>query len=278
MNIWHLTWSSVGRHPVAPDERLRRRIVSALARVAGDDVVLFCVVDDHIHVVLRCDEARKGTLSRALTLAFRALSDTPIAVPFTRPVLDRDHLDWLADRYILRQPWKHGLAGHPAVWTGSCFPDLVGARLLPGLSLKVAAALPRWRLRRAFASVFLPERPLEPASDSWLRTIGSARVAAACANAVGADPTLAGNGAADVLARRAAVALASAAGIANSEVAHVLGMSPIASARLKGRAVDDRVLAAARLWIALEAVAASAPAPPRPPPTAHEPDGPTYEA
>lgn len=277
MNTWHLTWSSVGRHPLAPDESVRRRLVRALARVAGGDVVLYSVVDDHIHVVLYCDEVRRGVLSGALTFAFRALVAAPLDPPFVRTVRDRSHLDWLADGYILRQSWKHGLQGHPAVWTGSCFPDLVGARILAGLNLCIATALPRWRLRRAYAGVFLPERPLKPADDARLRAVGAARLASAAASAVGAEPTLTGKGAAEVLARRAAATLGNAAGIPSSEIAHALGMHPVACARLRHRAVEERVLGAVRLWIALEDAAAASPAPPQPPLTAHEPEGPEYE-
>jgi hypothetical protein len=36
--------------------------------------------------------------------------------------------------YLLKQPVKHGLDVHPALWTGSCFLDLIGARLIPGFS------------------------------------------------------------------------------------------------------------------------------------------------
>jgi hypothetical protein len=245
--------------------------------VAGQEVVLFSFVDDHIDVILHCDGARKGVLSGALTLAFRALCAVPLGPPFTRPVRDRSHMDWLADIYILRQSWKHGLEGHPATWTGSCFPDLAGARVLPGLSLAIAAALPRWRLRRAYAAVFLPERPLVPADDVRVRALGATRLAAAAASSVGADPTLRGKGPAEVLARRATATLGAAAGIPNSEIAHALDMHAIASARLRHREVDEHVLRAVRLWIALEDAVAAAPAPPQPPPTAHEPEGPTYE-
>lgn len=279
MQSWHLIWSSAGRQPLAHDERVRRRMVQAIARVAGRDAALFCIVDDHIHVVLYCDAARRAVLSRSLTLAFRPLAAAPLDPPFVRPVRDRAHMNWLADTYILRQSWKHGLAGHPATWTGSCFPDLVGARLLPGLSPCIAAALPRWRLPRAHSAVFLPLEPLEPADDARLRAVGVVHLAAAAGAAMGADPALTGKGSAEVLARRATALLATGAGAPNSEVAHALGMHPVASARLQHRGVEESVLRAVRLWIALEDAAALAPAPPpQPSATAREPEGPSYEA
>ncbi len=133
------------------------------------------------------------------------------------------------------------------------------------MSLCIAAALPRWRLRRAYGAVFLPETPLEPADDARVRALGAVRLAAASASAVGADPALGGKGAAEVLARRATAVLATAVGIPNSEVAYALGMHPIASSRLRHRPVDERVLRAARLRISLEDAVAAAP------PVAHQP-------
>lgn len=110
--------------------------------------MLFCIVDDHLHVVLLCEAQQAGVLSRELLLALRPLTGPNLAPAFVRPVEGRGHLEWLV-RYVLEQPTKHGLPGHPALWPGSCFPDLVGARRLPGLSLRLrlSEALPRFRLR-----------------------------------------------------------------------------------------------------------------------------------
>ncbi len=275
MRAWHLTWSSVGRHPLAPDEVSRRQIVGAIAKVAGGEVALFCVVDDHVHVVLWCDEKRRGTLSAGLTLAVRTLCKVEVEAPFVRTVRDRAHLEWLADVYILRQPWKHGLDAHPALWTGSCFADLAGARLIPGLELCIGSALPRWRHRRAYNAVFLPEVELIPVSEERIRAFGATRLASAAANAVGADVGLAGNAAAVVLARRATARLAKSAGIPNSEVAHSLGLHPVAAARLRNREVDEPVLRAVRMRLALEDAAAAHPPPPWTG-EVREPEGPEY--
>lgn len=62
---WHVTWASEGRHPLAPDEVHRRDVVRVIARVAPRAVSLFCVVDDHIHVVPPARRDSAGTRARA---------------------------------------------------------------------------------------------------------------------------------------------------------------------------------------------------------------------
>jgi hypothetical protein len=223
--------------------------------VAGDAVVLFCVVDDHVHVVLFCDEEARGRYVRALSLALAAAAAAPIGPGFVRAVDTRGHLAWLADTYILAQPAKHGLAVPLATWEGSCFADLVGARVLPGLRIRIGDALPRWRLRNAYRAVGLPELPLEPADDATVRAAGATALVAASAAAVGADPEARGRAEAEVLARRAAVVVGVAAGIANRELAWALQMTSIASARLRERPVDPAVLEAVRRRVSLDRIA-----------------------
>lgn len=258
MNCWHFTWSTVGRQPLAPTEAGRRQLVRTLARVAGGTAALFNVVDDHVHLVLLCDDGRRGIVSSALTRALRSAAAAELDPPHIRAVADRGHMDWLADAYILRQSLKHGVGGHPALWSGSCFADLAGARVLPGEPLCIAQALPRWRVQRAYAAVGLPPILLNPADDVRLRAVGAHRLTAASAAALAADPALAGIGALEVLGRRATARLAAAAGVPNSEVADALRVHPVAAARLRERPVEPAVLRAIRARVALEDAAASA--------------------
>jgi len=55
MKYWHLTFSSDGRHPLFPSECLRRAALWAIARVKKCEILLFCIVDDHLHLVIRCE-------------------------------------------------------------------------------------------------------------------------------------------------------------------------------------------------------------------------------
>ncbi|MFZ5476372.1 MAG: hypothetical protein ACOZNI_06305 [Myxococcota bacterium] len=272
MRSWHATWSSEGRHPLAPTEARRLALVRAIGRIAGKRVALFCIVDDHVHLVLFCEERELGRLVQALTFAFRPLAAVPLAAAFVRRVRDRGHMEWLADEYILKQAPRHGLPVAPATWSGSCFPDLVGARVVPGLRLCIGDALPRWRLRNGYRAVGLPEVELEPASDATVRAFGASRLAAAAASATCALPTLAGKGAPEVLARRAATVLGERVGVPVSELAFAFGMTPIATARLRSRHVADDLLKATRVRVSLELAAAAVPL------VAREPPPPEYEA
>jgi hypothetical protein len=271
MLSWHVTWASESRHPLAPDEACRRSIVRTIARVAGEAVSMFCVVDDHVHVVLFCTVAERGRYVQALSLAFKSQVVVPLGPAFVRPVRDRGHMEWLAHEYILRQPVKHGLSTPPALWSGSCFADLAGARLLPGLRLRIHDALPRWRLRTAYRAVGLPETQLVPAPDVLVRQLGASRIVAAAASAVGADPGLHGQGASAPDARRVVAALASSVGIRAPEIGWALGLTRQAVNRLIGRETSAALTQATRLQLALEEAVAALP------PVAREPEPPPYE-
>lgn len=251
MQSYHLTYASDGRLALLPDEALRRQALHALARTVGDRVVLFCLVDDHIHVVLLCEAERVGLLSRALLLALRPLTGPGLAPAFVRPVEGRGHLEWLF-RYVLEQPSKHGLPGHPALWPGSCFPDLVGARRLPGLSLRhrLSEVLPRLRLRSAYGHVGLAPERLQPLDPDTLRGLGIRRLVDAASAALAADPALAGNSELVVGARVTVAHLAAA--WPTSELAWALDITPQAARRLRTRAAPEGAVEAVRLRLALE--------------------------
>lgn len=280
MQNWHATWSTESRLPLAPDEVTRRAMVRAIARVAGVATSLFCVVDDHVHVVLFCTEAERGRRVQALSLAFAAISPVPLGPAHVRPVRDRTHMLWLANQYLLNQPAKHGLATHLALWSGSCFPDIAGARVLPGLTLRLADALPRWRPGDAYVAVGLPRVPLVPADDLMVRQAGASRLVAAAASAAGIDPTLSGTGAAVVGARLAVVAIGQTCGLATAELAFALRVTQQAVTRLGRRLASAdagsarrepsvphaALLAATRMRLALEDAAARLPLAVREPP------------
>jgi hypothetical protein len=259
MLSWHVTWASKGRRPLAPEETNRRELVRTIARVAGGAVSLFCVVDDHVHVVLYCPAEERGRYVQALSLALAPRVPIPLGAAFVQPVEDRHHMEWLANEYILRQPVKHGLSTHPALWTGSCFPDLVGARLLPGLDLCLEKALPRWRQRAAYRAVGLPTVKLAPAADDSVRRLGAARIVSAAASAMGVPQSSTARGDGEVASRRCAAVLASGVGIRTAEIAWALGVTPQATNRLVDRAVPPKHLRATRLRLALEEAAAAHP-------------------
>jgi hypothetical protein len=258
MRSYHLTFASVGRHPLFPTESARRAAVRALGRVAGAWIVLFALVDDHVHVVVFCEAGRVGRLARAILLALRPLAAVEIRPAHVVPVRDRSHMASLVP-YLLTQPIHHGLSEHPALTTGSCWPDLVGARRIPALTLPLLNALPRFRLRDAYRHVGLPAVELQPAADDVLRALGAVRLVAAASRAHGVGPTLARNEPAAAEVRTVAVQLAAAAGMHVSEVAHALAIGTDAARKIGARAPDPRAHRAVRLAIALEGAAHALP-------------------
>lgn len=262
--FWHLTLSAEGRHALFPSEERRRAAVRALAAASGDRLLLFCVVDDHVHLVVRDERSSAGVLARALRRSLEPLAEGGFLPTHIREVKGRSHLEGLVS-YLVAQPVKHGLSGHPALWSGSCLADLVGARRVsPGLSARVIEALPRYRLRAAHAAVGLPEAPLVPATDLQLRGAGATALVRAAGAALAVGPTLLAKAAPVVLARRAAVILAATVGMATEEVAWALGQPARSVRRLAEVPVDPAVLTTVRLRLSLEAAAAAGAVPPSP--------------
>jgi hypothetical protein len=257
MPYTHLTIASEGRHPLCPEEGDKRALLRTIGRVAAGHVVLFALVDDHLHVVLAGTEMELLQLRRGLTLAVRAAVDTPVAPTFARTVKTRLHLENLVG-YLLRQTSHHGLAGHPALTTGSCFPDLVGARAVSGLDLRLCVVLPRFRPEDAFTHVGLVA-PLVPASDEVIRRAGVARVVAATTAAAASGPVLKGHSASEFVARRAAARLLSGAGFGADLLATELGIDPRSVRRLAVAPAPDTLIAAVRLRVALEDLVLASP-------------------
>lgn len=267
MSLWHLTWSSRGRLRLLPDESGQRAAVRTLLRLGGDGLLLFSIVDDHVHAVVEADSGAQ--VARSLRMGLQPLTQAPVDPAHVRPVEDRGHLSWLV-RYLLRQVDKHGLAEHPALWSGSCFQDLVGTRaVLPELAARLAGQLPRLRQRDLFELVGLDPAPLEPATADQLRAAGAARLVAASAFTLAVGPDLSGRDVPTVAARRLAASLSQLAGTPNSELAWALGCSDRTARRLLSQPAPDAHVLAARRRVALEDRVATRP---RPPLMVEEPD------
>jgi hypothetical protein len=250
--ITHFTFSSDGRHPLFPTLAVRRAAVRCILRVAPE-TILFCVVDDHLHVVVVADRARTGRIAASLLQALRPIAAAPLLPARATPIETRRHLEFLADRYILEQSKKHGLPDPLALYEGSGFPDLAGARVVdPAIGGRLVAALPRYRMRRAYRAVGLDEKPVQPLADERVRALGAVRIAAATEAALAAAPGSRGNGPVERLARCATVQLATSVGIAIDEVAFALRITRASATRLAHRSVPKSVLDAVRKRLALE--------------------------
>jgi REP element-mobilizing transposase RayT len=251
MQPWHLTISSTQRLTLFPSPAQLRSALHALVRVLGDELALFCIVDDHLHCVLVCDAATVEHRRRALTHSVRVHAAVEVSSTHVRPIESRAHMERVF-AYLLRQPAKHGLPVHPALWEGGCFLDLVGARSLPGLHLRIGEALPRATQADAFAAVGLPARSLEPMPLERVRAIGAQRLIDAATASAAAEPGLRGHGARAVAARRAACRLARQARIPKSELAWLLGITPRAVDRLAAHPAGEPIALSTLRRLALE--------------------------
>ena len=186
-----------------------------------------------------------------------ALTATELAPARVRPIEDRSHLRSLVP-YVLAQVRRHGLAGHPATDPGSCFQDLVGARVVTGLRVAeaLAEALPRFRLRTAHEAVGLPQEPLRPTTLERVREVGAFVLARAAAAAFALPAPMAARSRLASQARAAACALGSAAGIPTDHLADALGVGRGAVRHLNRRTITPGQRDAVLLQLALQAAVA----------------------
>jgi hypothetical protein len=246
---WHITMAAARRGTWFVDPPVQLAIVRAVARLGGGALLLFCVVDEHLHLV--CYGTREqvgriaGAISQTLTKRLKVVGMEPCR---TREVDGRSHLQNLVP-YVLTQTVHHHIPVHPAPWRGSCLADLVGARRLPGFDPgAIARALPRWDVEeRALSAAGLGNAPLEPASDEQLRALGPAAVWKAAAAAVG-RVGLEGNERSEVAARVAYAHLAKDW----KEARNAAGLSEAGWSRLTQRTPDPGLIEAIRRRVALD--------------------------
>lgn len=251
MAIFHLTLAVRGRQALARDEVERRSMIRHVAKVGGKRLLMFCLVDDHLHAGVRA--AHGGIVGDSLRRVLKAhRPDLEFKRPHLEPVGTRAYLRYLVN-YMLEQPARHGIGASSVLWTGSCFQDLVGARLLPGFDLTpLRSELPRLRLRDVFARLGLSRVPLRPADDEALSRAGPARLVDFAAGVFCVGPALEGRTEAVVAARSLAVGATRLVGLPTSAVAPFLLLASRTLRRLAARDLNPRALLALRLRLALE--------------------------
>jgi hypothetical protein len=253
MDIWHVTLTAEreSRLSLFPDEAAYLEALHRLGKVCAGCLALFALIAEHLHLVALRSRPAAGRLAQATILTLRPVVTTPLAPSYFKPVDTRSYMRWLL-RYILEQPQKHGMPGHPALWVGSCLPDLVGARIIGGLSLRIEQALPDYSHDMALRILGLPGKHVAPAGREALRAAGAHRLKLAAAATLGVGPSLNGNTPAARLARRALFQLAERVGIRPGEAAAALGSSLNSARRLRRPAVAPHVLKAIARRVTLE--------------------------
>jgi len=233
MQIYHITIVSRGRRTLARGEDEMRALVRALPRPTRGGLLLFSSVDEHAHI--NTWAARPRLMARDLVRSIRrALPHVEIEPPHVRPV-------------------EHALPVHPALWSGSCFLDLVRARMLPGFSPRpLSLELPRLRRQSLFEIVGLPATSLVPADDAALAREGVAGIIELAASVFALPSGLPGRTPAVVEARSLAVKAALRAGFPASEIARFLAVKPRAVRRLAEHRLPPKAEPALRTRLALE--------------------------
>lgn len=203
--IAHLTLATRGRTPLWTTPSGLGRLVASLMRVAGPDLLLFGLVDDHAHVVVDLPPDAAAARTRVLNKAWRTISGQPLVATDLAWVEDRAHLLHLV-AYVHRQPLRHGLDVHPAAWAGSSLWDLLEARRLPGFPLeKIRGALPRLSEEHLRTTVGLPPRPTVVAASEGVQILGVRGTLDACVAAIAGQPSRNAFTAARAVAVRAAL-------------------------------------------------------------------------
>ncbi len=236
-SVFHVTLASAGRRTLARGEDEVRCLVRAVVRPCCGRLLLFSVVDEHIHLVVLCKRPR--LLARDVVRSIRReLPGVEFQPAHVTPIETRKHLERLVG-YLLRQPSKHGLPVHPALWSGSCFQDLAGVRLLPGYERSaLLAELPRLRLGSLMQHVGLPASPVEPADDRTLRLAGPSALVDLAAGVLAVPCDLRGRRTDVVRARTIAVQAAAMVGLRPSVMAPFLPISERATRRLAALPLD----------------------------------------
>ena len=253
---YHVVLTTEGRQAIAVDEDTRRSVVRTLAHVAGKNLVLFNVVDDHAHLVLLGTLDMVRRLRRGLVLSLRPVASTQVRVAHAESIASRAHLSRLVP-YVLTQTSHHGLAVHPAIWTGSAFVDLVGARILPGLHLQLNRVLPRLTLAEICRALHPNLKPVLEMPQEEIRTLGMNRVLQAATAVFACNLNPVDKMPNTVRARWAAANVANQAGIHPHDIAWTMGATRRSVRNWLRTTNDEAYLRAVRIRLALEERVAS---------------------
>jgi hypothetical protein len=211
---FHVTARLFDDRVITPTTSNRRRLARSILRFGKESgLLVFAIVDTHLHAALVCSREAAGRFIWRTELSAQALFR--YGVPFERArirrITDQKHLA-NAFRYVLRQYQRHGLEMDP-FFDGTALPDLLGFRAgnawLPG---RVRQLLPRVRREELLEIVgdidfdglptsFSPLREAALAalgiSDLHVPTIPAASARAAAVHAAG--PSLGGTATARLL-------------------------------------------------------------------------------
>lgn len=250
METWHFNFGSIGGALLFEGDARRLEAARALVRVIGAALLVFCIVDTHLHVVAIGDRRSVAILAGHLRLALRSLGCPQLQSTHFKRVDGTHHLRNLVE-YVLCQPQHHGLVAHPAEWEASSFADLVGARhdLDPDAWDRLTRRLPRYRRTDVWAVVGLA--PLQPLPAEVAAAWPPPRIEQAAASAYGESVPLRGRRVPVVAARQLAVHLLRRGGRTSAAIAELLGTSLRTVQAYLREGVSPEADRAARLRLAI---------------------------
>jgi hypothetical protein len=233
-------------------------------KIAGREIALFSLVDEHAHLVLVGTAERTRRLRQAIRQSLEPLTDSPIVSSWAERVADRKHMLRLI-RYFLEQVIHHELLNaQPALWHGSCFLDLIEARHIEGLELQLEVIIPRKTAKGvACSAVGLPGTGVDPLGRKAIREMGFKRIVEASFAAVGSTPDLKGKSNIAVCARRLAAQMGHIVGYAKEELVWALGVKRQSINAMLRRPVPGQMLQVVARRLALEVTVAALPSPKR---------------
>ena len=240
----HITIAAEGRATLFVGAAAITTAARLVARVGGERLELFAIVDDHVHLLVRGDG---GGAASGMSRAMRAAGAAGLQHAFLRAVEGRTHHTSLIG-YLCRQVVKHGLREHPALYAGTCAPDLLGVRALAEFDARrIGESLPRLDVRaEAARSCGVGPGALRAATDAEIAAIGTARlwaIARGAGGIVGSER--------DYHAVAVRAAFASLATGSTSEVATATGLGDRMVRRLRSTEPDARLVEAIRRRVAL---------------------------
>lgn len=253
MDQWHLTLSSSHRLTFFPTEQQMRAAVRTIDRIVGELAAMFCVVDDHVHVWFMTTVSRVGFITGALRRALGPLAAAVIDVVHHKPIAKRSHQRSMVG-YLLDQLGHHRIDEPPALWSGACYQDLIGARRLERFRPRIRRLLPRLSRGDIDRAVGVAPGSLREATPEQVRRAASAGVVEAAAAALAVGPKLVGRARPVTLARRAACHVATAAGIRQTDLSEAMELPTRTIRRLLSEPAEPDLLRAVRLQLGLRSL------------------------
>lgn len=248
--LWHLIFTTFDRHRLFTLPEEYNRSILSFSRIAGKDIILFNFVDDHIHLVIKCSNRQVSVYSRSMLLSLKSITKAPLVPAKVLEVENRTHMQRLVP-YILSQTCHHGLENHPAIWLGSCFQDIIGARKIECLHLKLNEALPRFHINQALNAVGLSRQKINPFTNDQILNAGLGYLIESSTASVCLPSALDSKSSLATTARKLVCNLGYNAGFTSQVLAKSLNITPRAARRLAKMSIDSSLLESVRLRMSL---------------------------